>query len=151
MPSRTAYEFMLFYICFNLATWMLAEMSASGWFGIKSPFGTYITSFGFNITGFLTNPASLLATGAMTLIGIMGVLTGRNILGFGFITLAILSVFAAPIGLIVSGLPLLVSTVINSLGMGAVATIIYVPILAVNSFVWAVFLLEFVGQRDIVT
>ena len=147
MPKTTAYEFMLFFICFNISVWIVDGLITSGAIGLPQSYQPYSMSFGFDVANwnFFTNPTAVLSLGAVStlgLIGLIGVLTGHSFLGFGFVTLAVLSVFVGPIQLIVTGLPAM-------LLMFGVPSVITTPLIGLFGFVWAIFILEFAGQRDV--
>jgi hypothetical protein len=142
------YEIMLFYIMFNLAIWMLATASSTGIIALEfSGPASYTppTAFDFtsNIRAIMGDPLAILGVAISSLGAIVAVLAGHYLLGFGFITVVALT-FIAPVFTLVFG-----GGLASILGQFGVSTIITTPLGIIMMFVELVFIVEFVGQRDV--
>lgn len=154
---RIISDLMLFFICFNCACGMLVAMSDPN---IVNP-----VVFGFPVGMQPQTPPGNMRYGdtVSTILGdfsvttgisqaITGILAGISILagsyliGAGLITLLALSFFAPTILSIFNGFPVLLNQLITE---PAVRIIIVIPIVAIFGFIFGVFIIEFIGGRDI--
>ena len=154
---RIIADLMLFFICFNCACGILVAMSDPNIinpviFGF--PVGMQPQTSASNmqygnvvemILGSVTSPTGIGQAITGLLAGI-SVLSGAYLIGFGLITLLALSFFAPTILSVFTGFPLLLNQMIPD---SATRTIIVTPLVAIFGFIFAVFLIEFIGGRDI--
>lgn len=138
------YDLILGYICLNLAMYIVA---AAGVFAYSVPNPSSISAMDnlystTAFTGLLSNPLALTGIGISGIGGLALLLLGKNLVGFGFITLAMLMVFTPTLTFVIGGLPALL-TAFN------VSPYIVEPLLILFGFIFIVFVVEFVGQRDV--
>jgi len=154
---RIVSDLMLFFICFNCACGMLVAMNDPN---IVNPvvFGFPVgmqpqTSpgnmhYGDTVATILGNFS--ITTGiSQAITGILAgisVLAGSYLIGAGLITLLALSFFAPTILSIFNGFPVLLNQLITD---PAVRTIVVIPLVAIFGFIFSVFLIEYIGGRDI--
>jgi len=154
---RIVRDLMLFFICFNCACGMLVAMNDPNIvnpvvFGFpvgmqpQTPLGSM--HYGDTVSTILGNFS--VTTGiSQAITGILAgisVLAGSYLIGFGLITLLALSFFAPTILSIFNGFPVLLNQLVTD---SATRTVIVTPLVAIFGFIFAVFLIEFIGGRDI--
>jgi hypothetical protein len=138
------YDLLLGYICLNLAIYVVGVLGVltysipapSSPTAMNSVFGTTV------FTGLLTNPLAIIGVSVSGLGGLAILLLGKNLVGFGFITLAMLMVFVPTLTFIIAGfVPLMVAF--------GVPVWLETVVMVIVGFVFITFVVEFVGQRDV--
>ena len=137
----SATSLMFFYVCLNLACFLTAEMQILPMIQephtppSQMPFTTSLNSI-------LSDPLQMTAGLTLGVTGIIGVILGHSLVGVVILVVAALAWLLPVVRWIVLGFPEL-------MGMLGVPSPIYVVITALCSFVWFLFIIEFLGGRRV--
>lgn len=143
-----AYDFMVLMVCLNIAIFLTNAMISAGILGItytsayqaSNPATMPFTQAVSDLTGFVgTFGTTLAVSGVMAVISL---LSGKNLLGFGFVTLFALSFFLTPLNWIFGG----AGSILACFNLPIYIT---ASVMGIQAFIEIVFLLEFIGQRDV--
>jgi len=143
--KNTAYDLMLFYICLNLGMYIVMGLGTLPTSTQPSSTATQMSDTVNNaFLGIMNNTLTSLIAGGAGLIAMIGILTGHNWLGFGFVSIAALIWFSPVVLMVFNGLAT-GSSLWASLG---VPQMMITVIGILNGFILLVFIIEFAGQRD---
>lgn len=132
---------MLFYVCLNLACFLTVELQI---LPMQQQPHTPPSQMPFttSLDMILADPLQMTAGLTLGVTGIIGVILGHTLIGAVILVVAALAWLLPVVRWIVLGFP-------EFMGMLGVPAPVYVVVTALCSFVWFLFIIEFLGGRQV--